>query len=165
MNSVNSLNSLNGVNSVNSVQAVYSAVLPPSLTVFFHFVTEKGKELKSHPVFGFVLGHSFNPGISAFPASNILDRAEVHTAQDSTCFCGENSNLCFIGFKEFCNQEETSTLSDVGVGELFLKYSFLSFVFRFVYLTTNKYPNVKQFSWAINTWLKSMLINFDIYLG
>ena len=104
MNSVNSLNSLNGVNSVNSVQAVYSAVLPPSLTVFFHFVTEKGKELKSHPVFGFVLGHSFNPGISAFPASNILDRAEVHTAQDSTCFCGENSNLCFIGFKEFYMQ-------------------------------------------------------------
>ena len=107
------------------VQAVYSAVLPPSLTVFFHFVTEKGKELKSHPVFGFVLGHSFNPGISAFPASNILDRAEVHTAQDSTCFCGENSNLCFIGFKEFYMQPRRNFNSfRRGGGRSFLKIYF-----------------------------------------
>ena len=100
-------------------------MLSPSLTVFFHFVTEKGKELKSHPVFGFVLGHSFNPGISAFPASNILDRAEVHTAQDSTCFCGENSNLCFIGFKEFYMQPRRNFNSfRRGGGRSFLKIYF-----------------------------------------
>ena len=31
------MNSMNSVNSVNSEQAVYSAVLPPSLMVFFSF--------------------------------------------------------------------------------------------------------------------------------
>ena len=125
VNNLNGVISVNSVNILNSVQAVYSAVLPPSLTVFFHFVTEKGKELKSHPVFGFVLGHSFNPGISAFPASNILDRAEVHTAQDSTCFCGENSNLCFIGFKEFYMQPRRNFNSfRRGGGRSFLKIYF-----------------------------------------
>ena len=118
MNSMNSINSVNSLNSVNSVQAVYSAVLPPSLTVFFHFVTEKGKELKSHPVFGFVLGHSFNPGISAFPASNILDRAEVHRTRP--VFVARTQTCASLASKSStCNQEETSTLSDVGVGDLF----------------------------------------------
>ena len=36
-NSVNSSNSVNSGNSVNGVQAVYSAVIPPSLMVFYHF--------------------------------------------------------------------------------------------------------------------------------
>ena len=40
INSVNSVNSVHSVNFVNSEQAVYSAVLPPSLMVFFFIKTE-----------------------------------------------------------------------------------------------------------------------------